>query len=284
MIGKKLRVNDYKLTYGQETLYINMYGAFKYNKNGNKYAIYSYENKNKLNYGSFFQRGKETVIMTSKEDPKDIIKDFVTSILNNEENEKFEIIPLNEIETVQIIDEHTNNIEVDLIKLNELTMPKPVVEIEDPTKNKKPISIAALFFTIFILVVIAFFFVNPEVIIGKDRNYSCTKNYTHQKLPASVSEEILLTFNGKGNVTNIDVTADYKFTDIAYYGEFKDKSYFYQYMEEGDSYKLIDEEYTYRVFSNIEPTDDNFLPSKESELISYYEQNNYTCKVVEIDE
>ena len=67
MIGKKLRVNDYKLTYGQETLYINMYGAFKNKKSGNKYAIYSYENKNKLNYGSFFQRGKEAVIMTSKE-------------------------------------------------------------------------------------------------------------------------------------------------------------------------------------------------------------------------
>ena len=61
MNGKTLRLNDFKLTYGQETTYINMYAAFKNKKSGNKYAIYSYENKNKLNYGTFHQRDKEAV-------------------------------------------------------------------------------------------------------------------------------------------------------------------------------------------------------------------------------
>ena len=41
MIGKKVKVNDYKFTYGEETVYLELYGVFK-NKTGNKYAIYSY--------------------------------------------------------------------------------------------------------------------------------------------------------------------------------------------------------------------------------------------------
>ena len=53
MIGKVLKVNDYKFEYGKETTYINAFGGFKYKKNGNKYIVYSYDN-NKLFYGSLF--------------------------------------------------------------------------------------------------------------------------------------------------------------------------------------------------------------------------------------
>ena len=69
MIGKKIKLNDYKFTYGQETIILNVFGAFKNIKSGNKYVIYSYDNK-KIFYGSFFKRNKEAVIMTSKENSK----------------------------------------------------------------------------------------------------------------------------------------------------------------------------------------------------------------------
>ena len=71
MIGKKIKIKDYKFTYGQDTVYINIYGAFKDIKNGNKYVIYSYENNNKLFYGTYFEQNKEAVIMTSKDNPKE---------------------------------------------------------------------------------------------------------------------------------------------------------------------------------------------------------------------
>ena len=52
MIGKKIKINDYKFTYGKEVMYVNVYGAFKSGKSGNKYVIYSYiddvNKKNKL--------------------------------------------------------------------------------------------------------------------------------------------------------------------------------------------------------------------------------------------
>lgn len=286
MIGKNVKVIDYKFTYGQETINLILYGAFKNIKNGNKYAIYSYENKNnRLYYGTFFMRNNEAVIMTSKENPKEIVKEFVDSILKDEKNSKFEIISLEEINSIQIIDEYTADFNVDMIKLYDLTIPKPVIEeAPNETKNKKSISIAAIFFTLFIIVIIAFFFFNPEVILGKDKNYSCVKNYYHNVMPTSINEEISLVFNGKGSIKSIDLITDYKFNSINYYFEFKDKGYFYQYMEEGNTYKFIDESYIYRLFSKIDITDDFFLPTNEKELIEHYENNEYKCKVVEVDE
>lgn len=286
MIGKKIRVSDYKLTYGEETAYIKMYGAFKNTKSGNKYAIYSYENNpNKICYGTFFKKNKEAVIMTSKENPKEIIKEFINTLLEESSNNKFEIISLEEIQTVEIIDEHIVDFKIDIEKLDDLTIPKPIIKEEkEIPKKKKNISIANIFFTIFLLVVAAFFLVNPEIIIGKNKYYSCSKVYFHDKLPATITEDIRLTFNGKGVITHIDITSDYVFRDEDYYTEFKEKSYFYQYIKEGDTYKFIDEDTTYRLFSEIDTENEYFLPTEETELISYYAQNKYTCKVVEENE
>lgn len=284
MNGKTLRLNDFKLTYGEQTAYINVYAAFKNKKNGNKYAIYSYENKNKLNYGTFHRRDKEVVIMTSKENPSDIIKEYVESLLEDNKSDKYEIIPLTELETIQVIDEYTSTLTIDLNKLKELTIPKEKDDTDEEDNNKKPISIATTFFVIFLLVVAAFFFVNPEVIIGKDKYYSCTKHYLHKTLPASVSEEISLTFSGKEEIKNIELTGDYVFNDVNYYQEFVDKSYYYQYMEEGDTYKLIEKEYTFRLFSKVDINNEYFLPTEEQELLNHYVEKGYTCKRVEINE
>lgn len=283
MIGKKIKVNDYKFTYGEETVFLYVYSAFK-DKRGNKYTIYSYENKpNKLYYGSFFERNIEAVVMTSKENPKNIIKDFIDLLIKDELNNKFEILSLDKIETMEIIDEYEADFTADLNKLYDITIPKPVVKEEKKEqKQTKNISIAMTFFILFLIVVIAFFFFNPEVIIGKDKLYSCTKSYLHNKLPASITEEIALTFSGKSNILNIDLIKDYKFNNTDYYTEFRDKGYFYQYMEENDTYKFIDEKYTYRLFSKKDIEDEeSFLPTKEEELMSYYQSKGYTCKRVE---
>ena len=42
MNGKRIKVNDFKFKYGQETIFINVFGAFKYKKNNNKYVIYDF--------------------------------------------------------------------------------------------------------------------------------------------------------------------------------------------------------------------------------------------------
>lgn len=281
MIGKQIKLNDYKFTYGRETIYLNVYGAFKNKKNGNKYVIYSYDNS-RLYFGSLFIRNKEIIVMIPKEDESEIVKKFTYSILDNKLSDDFEVISLDDIDSIQIIDETLCDFNVDMSKLYDITIPKPKVEKEEIKPNKK-ISIASIFFVLFFVVVILFFFVNPEVIFGKNKEYSCTKSYLHDELPASVNEEVVLVFNGKDNINSIDVKTDYVFSDAQYYKDFKDKSYFYNYFKEGDTYKFEDTTYTYRLFSKIDTNEDYFMPSKLDDLVSYYRNNGYECKLVEVE-
>ena len=281
MIGKQIRLNDYKFTYGRETIYLNVYGAFKNKKNGNKYVIYSYDNS-RLYFGSLFIRNKEIIVMISKDDASEIVKKFTYSILDNKLSDDFEVISLDDIDSIQIIDETLCDFNVDMSKLYDITIPKPKVEKEEIKPNKK-ISIASIFFVLLFVVIILFFFVNPEVIFGKNKEYSCTKSYLHDELPASVNEEVVLVFNGKDNINSIDVKTDYVFSDAQYYKDFKDKSYFYNYFKEGDTYKFEDTTYTYRLFSKIDTNEDYFMPSKLDDLISHYRNNGYECKVVEVE-
>ena len=55
-------------------------------------------------------------------------------------------------------------------------------------------------------------------------------------------------------------------------------------MEEGDTYKFIDDTHTDRVFSSINTEEEYFLPTEETELITYYQNKQYTCEVVDTDE
>ena len=71
------------------------------------------------------------------------------------------------------------------------------------------------------------------------------------------------------------------FNDVNYYKEFRDKSYFYQYFSDGDTYKFDDNTYTYKLFSSINTKEDFFLPTDKDELIKHYQDDNYTCKVVD---
>ena len=122
MIGKKIKINDYKFTYGKEVMYVNVYGAFKSGKSGNKYVIYSYiddvNKKNKLYYGSVFVRNNELVVMLSKDTKEDSVKEFTTDILSDKNEDNYEIISLKDIDSIQIIDDAPVSFDVDINKIS----------------------------------------------------------------------------------------------------------------------------------------------------------------------
>ena len=93
MFGKVIRLNDFKFTFGQETVYLNVFAVFKNKKSGNKYIIYSYDNK-KLYSGSAFIKNNEIVVMISKSEEDDVIKDFTNKLANEEDDDNYEIISL----------------------------------------------------------------------------------------------------------------------------------------------------------------------------------------------
>lgn len=279
MNGKVIKLNDYKFNFGQETIFLNVFAVFKNIKNGNKYIIYSYDNK-KLYCGSAFVKNNEIIVMISKGENDDDIKNFVKELINNNYQEEYEIISLDKVNSIQVIDEAICDVDVDIKKLNDITIPKPKV-VEKEVVPKKKVNFTIVFLLIFILVVAMFFFFNPEVINGKNVYYTCSKSYNHEKLPASVIENVELEFNGHGTIIDIKVKSDYIFNDVNYYKEFRDKSYFYQYFSDGDTYKFDDNTYTYKLFSSINTKEDFFLPTDKDGLIKHYQDDNYTCKVVD---
>lgn len=280
MIGKKIRLNDYKFTYGQETVYLNVIGAFKH-QNSNRYIIYSYENDKKLHYGQMHIRGEEIVVMTAKNDIKDIIKEFLDYLLKDTKSKKIEVIPLDKISTVQIIGDYTYDEAVDVNKLIDLTIPKPVEVKEE--KPKTIIAVAPIFFALFIFVIIAFFIINPEVLVGKGEKYICEKNYQHKKIPANVVSRETITFDGFGKLIKYEGVTDNIFTNISYYEEFKEKD-FYQYLGSSASHRFDDETHTFRLFAKntIDETFDK--PTEKNALLDYYDDEGYTCKEVELDD
>ncbi len=279
MIGKRIRISDYKFTYGQETVYINVFGVFKNIKSGNKYIVYSYDNK-KLYFGSFFVKDNIGTVMVSKDTDKDIIKNFIDNIISGNIDNSYEIENLDSIQSIQIIDELIYDYSVDINKLDDITIPKEKSEeVKEVSKKKIPLFVIGIM--VLLIVIGVFFFVNPEVINGKNTIYSCDKNYRHNELPATINENRIVIFNSKGIVMSIDINTDYVFNDTNYYNEFKNKSYFYKYIEEADTYKFDDINYTYRVFSKIDVNTDYFLPDNKEELISYFENDGYSCKIKE---
>ena len=96
MNGKVIKLNDYKFNFGQETIFLNVFAVFKSIKNGNKYIIYSYDNK-KLYCGSAFVKNNEIIVMISKgENDDDIKKELNESIktkiteINSNVDDRFE--------------------------------------------------------------------------------------------------------------------------------------------------------------------------------------------------
>lgn len=279
MIGRVIRLSDYKFVYGQETVYINVYGVFKNKKNGNKYIVYSYDNK-KIYYGSFFVRDNAGTVMVSKDINKDIVKDFIDDIISNKQGNWYEIISLESIESIQIIDELEYDLAVDVDRLNELTIPK-VIDKEEEKVPKKKNSFFAIGIMLLLIILSLFFIVNPEVILGKNIIYSCSRTYSHDKLPAAVTENRIIVFNSKEEIISMDINTDYVFNDYSYYDEFKNKSYFYNYIDEADTYKFDDNNHTYRIFSTVDVNNNYFLPNLLEELIEYFENNGYNCKTEE---
>lgn len=279
MIGKIIKVHDYTFVYGQDIMYINVFGAFKNTKSGERYIVYSYDDK-KIYYGSFFVKDNIGTIMISKNTNKDSVKEFIEDILSERKNKEIEIVDLGNVDSVQVIDEVLYDLDVDVKRLSDMTIPKRIDNDSSNGGNVKNKSIVPLIIILIILVLGIIFIVSTKYISEKREVYVCSKEYNHEELPAGMKEDILLSFNYSNSLTSVEKRLDYIFNDSKYYIDFKNKNYFYKYMDEADSYKFIDEEKTYRLFYSVN-VDDFSLSKDEDVLLKYYEDNGYKCSLEE---
>ena len=152
--------------------------------------------------------------------------------------------------------------------------------VENTTK-KGNLSFVIVVIILLFAAIGVFLFINPDIFTGNNKTYICEKSKSDDKLSMIVNEKISMSFSHNNDIIDIQVVYDYVFNDINYYNEFKNKSYFYKYIDEGDTYKFDDSTYTYRVFRSIDVTNDFFLPNNEDELLLYYKNNGYNCKLKE---
>lgn len=54
-------------------------------------------------------------------------------------------------------------------------------------------------------------------------------------------------------------------------------------MKEGDTYKFVDSDNIFRVISRVDNLEEYFSFDEEDDLIQFYENNKYECKMVEVE-
>ena len=95
-----------------------------------------------------------------------ILKKFVKELIDNNYQEEYEIISLDKVNSIQVIDEAICDIDVDINKLNDITIPKPKV-VEKEVVPKKKVNFTIVFLLVFILVVAMFSFLIQKLLMVK---------------------------------------------------------------------------------------------------------------------
>ena len=290
MKGKEIKVIEYNLTYGNNVRLVNVLGCFKYKENDSLYIVYSdvINNYNIIYYGSSHIKDKSVLSMQCKnEKDEEIIKEYIYKITNKEELSNFEIIPLDNIEGIEIIASNKLEIKKEVLdKLVELTIPqKETPETIKGTKektSKKKNSKALILLPILILLigVAIYIYISPKNSDTTDKRITCTKQYKHNTLPATVDEEQKFNFNSNDTLESVDISEIYTFNSEEEYLDFINTGTYYKYMPESNTeggWNKEDDKYIFKIYKKERISTGYTKPTEYEEVLSYYKLENYSC-------
>ena len=243
MHGKTLKVAEYNLTFGAGDRFVNVFGFFKYKKNGNLYVLYSDVNTNYeiVYYGSSHEKNNNLLSMSCKEEESEIIKEFIYKLVNNEPLDNFEVYTLENINGIELISSNKLEVKLEIIrKLEELTINKKEdddnlnINETNNTNKKKKKSIKAILLLLILIIVMGggYFFttiINSDKIV---KSINCTKTYNHDKLDVTVYEDNIYKFNKRNQLKLVDSKLIYKFNAQSDYENFINNGSIYSYMPE----------------------------------------------------
>lgn len=288
MNGKEMKVIEYNLTYGSSARLVNVLGCFKYKANDNLYVVYSdiVNSYNIIYYGSSHIKDKSILSMQCKnEKDEEIIKEYIYKVTNKEDLSNFEIISLDNIDGIEIISSNKLEIKKDILdKLVELTIPKkeiPAAETKVTTNKKKNSKLILLLpLLILILGVGLYIYLTPKSENTSDKKITCTKQYQHDVLPATINEEQNFNFNSNDTLESIDVSETYTFNSEEDYLDFINEGTYYKYMPENDTeggWNKDDEQHIFTIYKKERITTGYKKPTEYEEVLSYYKLENYSC-------
>lgn len=287
MNGKELKVVEYNLSFGGKERKVNVFSLFRYQKNNGLYVIYADVGTtyNIINYGTSHMKENTILSMTPHEKDIEIIKEYIFKVTNNEPLEEFEILPLDNITSIEIISSEKLEIKPEVLaSLTEKTIPKketPKEEKKEIVKKKNP---AKTLFTIIIIFAIfgcaAYIFLLTQNKETVTKMASCKKTTTNLEISAKIEETIEYNFNND-TLEKIDTTQVFKFNTKEDYEDFINKGTMYKYMPddaETGGYQQNDEESTFTITKKENITSSYNKPTHYEEVLSYNKSEGYTCE------
>jgi len=293
VFGKKIKLNDFNMTYGKQEKLLNVMCLFKYKKDNNMYAIYCDDSSipyGIINYGTAHLKENTLILIGSKDPNQEMIKEILFKIENQEELENFEIQDLNTVESIEVVSPNKFEIKKEVLKnVVDKTMPKPIEKekITEPKKKKNKLLPILL---IIIVLIAAFYFMFLKDTEPKEnivKTFTCTKEYESNELEAKVIEDNTYNFNQNDILQHINKSTTYKFYKEEEYLDFINKGLFYSYIPEeyiektsednSLGYRLENDTYSLIVIEKEDTTKDYFLPTEYEEVLSYYKENGYSC-------
>lgn len=288
MKGIRMMVSTNDLVPSNEEVYVKLFVVFKDKKYGTKYIIYTDDNEKELYYGSPLISNDRIVIMKFKDiKDEEMVKEFVWNYLNDKPTSNFDIIELpSNLTKLELIDSNSLDVKEEYIKkLMDIFFKKEEPKVEEQVVKPKKSNGK---FIIFLLILVGLGFGgyvylsnNPELILGKNIYYECTKKYQNNELDTDISELVDITFNNSKILTKHTKQITYKFNDSDIYYEFKEKNLKYNYIEESGADKFVDEDLSYVLDVEYNLNKDYKLPKDYDKLLDYYKVKDYSCSLIE---
>ena len=278
MIGKILKVKDINMAFNEKTKKVSVFTCFTHVKYSDNYIIFAdYDNyKNGiLYYGTVYIKGNTVVIFDIKQDKENIVFDFVNKITSGANDSEYSIINISNMTEVEIISKNEKNVGSELLnKLDELTIPKEVVDASEEERNE---SLGFLYFMLiiflFLLAGSIYLYFNKDKYLKQYDKVVCTLSNTSDGY--KYIDKLYLEFDSKNELRYLSHDASYQFDNKSDYNNFK---YTNLWTENKMSDYNFDDSKLIFTYTNSSKTIEGYeLMTSYEEVIGYYKSNGYDC-------
>jgi len=295
MNGKKLKVTEYNLTFGSTDRYVNVFGFFKYKKNGNLYIVYTdIDTKYELvYYGISHQKNNNLLSMSCKEEEQEIIKEYIYKVANQLPLDDFIVFTLEDITGIEIIASNKLEVKLDIIrKLEELTIENEQKKLEEQKttneskKSKKGIKTILTLLIIVLFIGGGYFFLTTTINSNKIvKTINCTITTNDNKINAILEQSNTYNFTNNNKLQYVEGINLYTFNEQVDYEAFINNGTVFDYMpESAKSYTPNNDNFTIKYETRREIDSSYQEPTEYEELINYYKNRGYVCSEQIIEE
>lgn len=289
MNGKTLRVIEYNLTFGGNDRYVNVFGFFKYKKNGNLYIIYTdVDTKYEIvYYGTSHEKNTNLLSMACKEEQEqEIIKEYIYKVINNEPLDNFDVYTIEHITGIELISSNKLEVKLDIIRqLENKTIKKTEKEetnnLENKEKKKKSNNSLKIILILFLVVLMGGGYYYFTTIIKKEtvlKKISCAKEYNSNEVNATVNIDNTYNFKENDNLEKIDSIITYKFNTKDDYEKFINDGSIYTYMPESTKKHIPNiNNLTIQYITEVFVDSSYNGPVEYEEVITQNKTNEYNC-------